>query len=41
MAETAPFRPFETLLNEARALAMLRKAVAGADDGELFLERRR
>jgi TldD protein len=41
MAKTAPFRPFETLLNEARALAMLRKAVAGADDGELFLERRR
>jgi TldD protein len=41
MAETAPFRPFETLLDEARARAMLRKAVAGADDGELFLERRR
>lgn len=41
MAETAPFRPFETLLEEPRALALLRKAVAGADDGELFLERRR
>ena len=41
MAETAPFRPFETLLDEPRALALLRKAVAGADDGELFLERRR
>jgi len=41
MAETAPFRPFETLLSETRALAMLREAVAGADDGELFLERRR
>ena len=41
MAETAPFRPFDTLLDEPRALALLRKAVAGADDGELFLERRR
>ncbi|MGR3320660.1 MAG: metalloprotease TldD [Pseudooceanicola sp.] len=37
----APFRPFETGLDEARALAHLRDAVAGADDGELFLERRR
>ncbi|MFC7705656.1 metalloprotease TldD [Plastorhodobacter daqingensis] len=36
-----PFRPFETLLDESRALAVLRDAVAGADDGELFLERRR
>ncbi|MGZ9811339.1 TldD/PmbA family protein [Pseudoroseicyclus sp. H15] len=36
----APFRPFETLLGEAEALARLRDAVAGADDGELFLERR-
>jgi len=36
-----PFRPFETALDEARALALLREAVAGADDGELFLERRR
>jgi TldD protein len=35
------FRPFETLIDEARALARLRDAVAGADDGELFLERRR
>jgi TldD protein len=35
------FRPFDTLLDEARALARLRDAVAGADDGELFLERRR
>ena len=41
MADTAPFRPFETLLDEAHALALLREAVAGADDGELFLERRR
>jgi TldD protein len=35
------FRPFDTLLDEARALARLRDAVAGADDGEIFLERRR
>ena len=35
------FRPFDTHLDEARALAVLREAVAGADDGELFLERRR
>ena len=35
------FRPFDTDLDEARALAILRGAVAGADDGELFLERRR
>ncbi len=37
----APFRPFETDLDETRALAVLRAAVAGGDDGELFLERRR
>ena len=36
-----PFRPFETDLDEATALAILRDATAGADDGELFLERRR
>ena len=35
------FRPFETALDRNRALSMLRQAVAGADDGELFLERRR
>ncbi|MFD1913134.1 metalloprotease TldD [Halodurantibacterium flavum] len=34
------FRPFETMLDEAEALAVLRDATAGADDGELFLERR-
>jgi TldD protein len=38
---TAPFRPFEELLDREAALARLREAVAGADDGELFLERRR
>ncbi len=41
MTQTDAFRPFETLLDEARALAILREATAGADDGELFLERRR
>ena len=37
----APFRPFETHLEEAAALRILQGATAGADDGELFLERRR
>ena len=41
MTETSDFRPFETAIDETRALALLREAVAGADDGELFLERRR
>ena len=36
-----PFRPFETLLDQSRALRVLRDATLGADDGELFLERRR
>jgi TldD protein len=36
-----PFRPFETHLDETRALARLREATQGADDGELFLERKR
>lgn len=40
MTET-PFRPFETLLDEAVALRILRAATAGAEDGELYLERRR
>ncbi len=35
------FSPFDTHLDAGRALAILREAVAGADDGELFLERRR
>ncbi|MDE3081461.1 MAG: metalloprotease TldD, partial [Paracoccaceae bacterium] len=35
------FQPFETHLDEAEALGVLRAATAGADDGELFLERRR
>ena len=36
-----PFRPFETQLDEKAALAVLRDALAGAEDGELFLERKR
>ena len=38
---TDRFRPFETDLDHDRALSLLREATAGADDGELFLERRR
>ncbi|SFA85786.1 TldD protein [Poseidonocella pacifica] len=37
----APFRPFETMIDREAALEIVREAVAGADDGELFLERRR
>jgi TldD protein len=36
-----PFRPFDTHLDESAALSVLRGATDGADDGELFLERRR
>ncbi|MFP4274116.1 MAG: PmbA/TldA family metallopeptidase, partial [Paracoccaceae bacterium] len=36
-----PFRPFQDRLDEQAALTRLREAVAGADDGELFLERSR
>jgi len=35
------FLPFETLVDQDNALGLLRQAVAGADDGELFLERAR
>ncbi|AXQ92838.1 metalloprotease TldD [Cereibacter azotoformans] len=35
------FRPFQTHLDEAAALTLLREATRGADDGELFLERSR
>ncbi|UOA26663.1 metalloprotease TldD [Pseudosulfitobacter sp. DSM 107133] len=37
----APFAPFDTLLDRDEALQVLRAATDGADDGELFLERRR
>ncbi|CUH64202.1 protease TldD [Thalassovita gelatinovora] len=36
-----PFRPFEQTLDQNHALGLLRDATAGAEDGELFLERRR
>jgi TldD protein len=35
------FAPFEAALDEGRALQLVREATAGAEDGELFLERRR
>ena len=34
-----PFAPFEEQIDRAQALRVLQDAVAGADDGELFLER--
>ena len=36
-----PFRPFETRVTDADARAALAAATRGADDGELFCERRR
>jgi TldD protein len=36
-----PFRPFESALPHDEALAVLRSATAGAEDGELFVERRK
>ncbi|WP_254367909.1 metalloprotease TldD [Paracoccus sp. Z118] len=36
-----PFSPFEQLIDPDRALAILRGATDGADDGELFVERMR
>ena len=41
MPDMTLFRPFETLLDRDRALVLLKDATAGADDGELFVERRR
>ena len=40
MSDT-PFRPLDDGLDAGRALALLREATAGADDGELYFERRR
>ena len=37
----APFRPFETVLPQDEALTVLRSATNGAEDGELFVERRK
>ncbi len=34
------FRPFETAFDKDTALAILREATAGADDGEIFAEKR-
>ncbi|MFC4667421.1 metalloprotease TldD [Seohaeicola nanhaiensis] len=39
--DDTPFRPFETVLPLDAALAELQNATHGADDGELFVERRR
>lgn len=39
--QTPRFRPFETNLDLERSLTTLKEATTGADDGELFLERRR
>ncbi len=41
MPNDQTFAPFATHLDQDRALAILRSAVAGGDDGELFLERAR
>ena len=41
MQTSERFRPFDTVLDEETALSVLRSATAGADDGEIFLERRR
>lgn len=35
------FRPFQSRLDQDHALKLLQEAVTGADDGELFFERRR
>lgn len=35
------FQPFKTMLDQESALRLLRETTAGAEDGELFLERRR
>ena len=40
MTDTA-FQPFDTHLDQDKALSLLQEAVSGAEDGELFLERRR
>ncbi len=37
----APFAPFDDNLDKESALSILKSATDGADDGELFLERRR
>lgn len=39
--QNTPFRPFETSLPRDETLKILRSALAGADDGEIFAERRK
>ncbi len=39
--QNTPFRPFETTLPRDEALRELRSATAGAEDGEIFVERRK
>ncbi|MEY8830305.1 metalloprotease TldD [Sedimentitalea sp. XS_ASV28] len=39
--QNTPFRPFETTLPRDEALRELRSATAGAEDGEIFAERRK
>lgn len=41
MTQPLPFRPFDSQLDHDQALSTLRSATDGADDGELFVERRR
>jgi len=41
MPQSSAFRPFQTQLDPDAALGILRAATDGADDGELFLERKR
>lgn len=38
---STPFRPFETNFDQDCALKTLQDTVAGAEDGEMFLERHR
>jgi TldD protein len=40
-SQDKPFAPFETYFDETATLKVLKGVVSGADDGELFLERRR
>ena len=40
-SDTIGFRPFETMIDKEGTLAVLRRTSGGADDCELFLERRR
>ena len=35
----APFRPFETYIEQSKALTALKDLTNGADDGELYFER--